>query len=66
MERDVIIGILLSAFGGVFIGGILGLIGFALVGFGLYYIIRSVMRGPSTRKSPKAEASTPESPKAEA
>jgi len=59
MERDVIIGILLSALGGVFIGGLFALIGFALVGLGLYYIIRSVVKGPSTPKKPKAEASTP-------
>jgi len=53
MERDVIIGILLLAVGGLFIGGLLDLIGFGLIGVGFYYIITSVIKKTSTPTAPK-------------
>ena len=53
MERDVIIGILLFAVGGLFIGGLFAIIGFALVGLGSYYIITSVIKKISTPTAPK-------------
>ena len=53
MERDVIIGILLFAVGGLFIGGLFAIIGFALVGIGTYYIITSVIKKISTPAAPK-------------
>jgi len=53
MERDVIIGIALFAVGGLFIGGLFAIIGFALVGLGSYYIITSVIKKMSTPTAPK-------------
>ena len=53
MERDVIIGIALFAVGGLFIGGLFAIIGFALVGLGSYYIITSVIKKTSTPTAPK-------------
>ena len=53
MERDVIIGIALFTVGGLFIGGLFAIIGFALVGLGSYYIITSVIKKMSTPTAPK-------------
>jgi|GraSoiStandDraft_25_1057303.scaffolds.fasta_scaffold20225_4 hypothetical protein len=58
MERGVTIGILLFAVGGFFIGigTLLDIIGFALVGLGVYYIITSVIKTstPTAPKQPQA------------
>ena len=53
MERDVIIGIALFAVGGLFIGGLFAIIGFALVSLASYYIITSVIKNMSTPTAPK-------------